>query len=834
MGWRLGFSQGLQCGGEGGQVSHDLSITKPYYDSEGATVYRGDCLAILPTLEANSVDTVITDPPYALTANKRGGSGVASLNENSPAGRSRITTGGGFMGKKWDAAIPGPEVWREVLRVAKPGAMLLAFGGTRTFHRLVCAIEDAGWEIRDCMMFLYGCLSDDTEILVDGQWELYRRALTGRHALCYDVEHDTYSWQPIQDRFVYDYDDTAYRIQSDHTDQLVSRNHRCLVERSGAYVFELAEEAAREREARVPILEDVQGLLNAIPLPHKGTGGAECNVRAGMRGRCDQGAAIQEASLGTPWAGSCGVCGLRHEGLPTPIPCVEGESTDLFEAVQRATSRTGMGQARIQGGGGGIARGSCVCDTEDDRPEQSRMEGRRDLLSQARQLQADQVCPVSARFRTDGEERRLRDGTSAGGCTSTGTAPVAVGSSTSRRSRPPEQSSRKPATICQQSSPQAVRASRYTRADLARITPVHYRGIVWCVRVPTGAFVVRRNGKVFVTGNSGFPKSHDISKAIDKAAGEEGEKIPAGEPVRRMIPGADQNSTGSWIKDNGREYQPGETIPATDAAHLWQGWGTALKPAWEIIVLAMKPLDGTFAQNAQKWGVAGLNVDGGRIGGKPPSVPQPQLNSPTGKVYGFKTGRGRNGTMSHAAGRFPANLILSHLPECEEVGEKTVPAFHCAPGCPVAMLDEQSGVSGVGYRKNPSTNSTTWFGRKDGVHIEGERGYVDTGGASRFFYCAKASRKERGEGNTHPTVKPVKLMEYLCKLTATPTGGVVLDPFMGSGTTGVACANTGREFIGIEIDKKWCEVSAKRIKAAQCNLSVKQMDSGQLSLLDQP
>jgi site-specific DNA-methyltransferase (adenine-specific) len=121
------------------------------------TVLHGDSAAILPTLAADSFDAVVTDPPYHLTTGKKGGSGEASLNPNSPAGRSRVTTG--FMGKAWDGGAIAHDVglWRECRRVAKPGAYLVSFGGTRTFHRLTCAIEDAGWEIRDCLMWLYGC-----------------------------------------------------------------------------------------------------------------------------------------------------------------------------------------------------------------------------------------------------------------------------------------------------------------------------------------------------------------------------------------------------------------------------------------------------------------------------------------------------------------------------------------------------------------------------------------------------------------------------------------------------------------------------------------------------
>lgn len=127
----------------------------------GAEVRCGDVGEVLRTMPENYFDSCLTDPPYGLTANKKGGTGVASINRNSPAGRSLIGTGngpGGFMGMGWDAGVPPIEVWQEVYRVLKPGAMLLAFGGTRTHHRLMCAIEDAGFEIRDCLGQLYGPL----------------------------------------------------------------------------------------------------------------------------------------------------------------------------------------------------------------------------------------------------------------------------------------------------------------------------------------------------------------------------------------------------------------------------------------------------------------------------------------------------------------------------------------------------------------------------------------------------------------------------------------------------------------------------------------------------
>lgn len=445
-----------------------------------AYVLRGDCLAVMGALRSASVDSIVCDPPYALTSGKKGGSGQASVNLESPYGRARIGTGnggGGFMGKAWDASLPGVEVWAEALRIAKPGAYLVAFGGPRTSHRLVSAIEDAGWEIRDSLCWLFG---------------------------------------------------------------------------------------------------------------------------------------------------------------------------------------------------------------------------------------------------------------------------------------------------------------------------------------------------------SGFPKSHNL---------------------------------------------PG-------------GLGTALKPAHEPICLARKPLGGTVAANVAEYGTGALNIDATRIGGPPPSVPQPKFNSPTGAVYGFKAGEGRNGEMSQASGRWPANVVLSHSPECREVGTRkvrgsapngpnrgrmgyhgsgvqperepgytdadgmeTVTAWDCAPDCAVRLLDDQSGTLTSGA--NPTSRSSDKFRTAYG-DFEGQRECVaargvDVGGASRFFYTAKAARSEREAGldggerkaklwssgeqnpgsfqaegtdrtstNHHPTVKPLDLMRWLCRLV-TPPGGLILDPFTGSGSTGCAAVLEGFRFIGIEREAEYVAIARRRI-----------------------
>ena len=187
---------------------------------------------------------------------------------------------------------------------------------------------------------------------------------------------------------------------------------------------------------------------------------------------------------------------------------------------------------------------------------------------------------------------------------------------------------------------------------------------------------------------------------------------------------------------------------------------------------------------------------------------QPVRTKGDGKVYG--NGKG------YASGFGETGQPIGYA---SPDGTETVPAWECVEGCPIKMLDEQSGELQRRGNRNPSAGGNSLVKCvPDGGSSGPEYNQGDTGGASRFFYCAKASRSERtcsGKvANKHPTVKPVALMEYLCRLTKTPTGGVVLDPFMGSGSTGIACVKTGRGFIGIEKDEESYNVSVERIEHA--------------------
>lgn len=347
---------------------------------------------------------------------------------------------------------------------------------------------------------------------------------------------------------------------------------------------------------------------------------------------------------------------------------------------------------------------------------------------------------------------------------------------------------------------------------------------------------------------SGFPKSLDISKAINKAAGAEREVIGKSE---NGIAGG----TGKHAGENnvyGFAGQFNVTAPATDAARQWAGWGTALKPAHEPIVLARKPLIGTVANNVLAHGTGALNIDGCR-------VQRVENDTPSGwSVTGSAASENRamSGANYHRApkpdndaGRWPANIVFTHAAECDTA---------CVPGCPVAELDAQSGVSKPkAERTGPMGGSRDGLGMGRGGDAIGTWPGDNGGGASRFFtvtewseldgdsfiYCPKPGKKERnagleglperevhrlgagiGEGfdphapavdhNFHPTVKPLALMRYLIRLV-TPPGGTVLEPFAGSGTTLAAATLEGFNSIGIELTADYLPIIKARIAWAE-------------------
>lgn len=216
--------------------------------------------------------------------------------------------------------------------------------------------------------------------------------------------------------------------------------------------------------------------------------------------------------------------------------------------------------------------------------------------------------------------------------------------------------------------------------------------------------------------------------------------------------------------------------------------GTALKPALEPITMARKPLVGTVAENVLAHGTGAINVDGCRVAGEVPRTVQGQ-SARAGEVYGSDQ-RDQRVFEPHESGRWPANLIhdgsdevLAGFPAARSAGYATPPDLRVKSQAHGNCYGEYGAMAGTGYN--------------------------DSGSAARFFYCAKAAKKDRGAGNNHPTVKPTDLMRYLCRLV-TPVGGMVLDPFMGSGSTGKAAILEGFGFIGIEREAEYVTIAEAR------------------------
>ena len=310
--------------------------------------------------------------------------------------------------------------------------------------------------------------------------------------------------------------------------------------------------------------------------------------------------------------------------------------------------------------------------------------------------------------------------------------------------------------------------------------------------------------------STGFPKSLDISKAIDKKFGAEREVVGKGN-IRGSNGIADgNNGAGKYGFNCGEAINI--TAPATPQAKQWNGWGTALKPSIEPICVARKPLsEKTVAENVLKWGVGGLNIDGCRVGSEVIST----HNAPKGTFAGGEQDRASDtNSYKEHTGRWPANFIHSG---CEEV---------------VSLFPYQKSGGG---NKN-SKNSKAFFGNMESSSEYDSNFEPSKGSASRFFYCAKASKKDRNEGldgfelkvngvgalrdngresqpraNNHPTVKPTDLMAYLVRLV-TPPNGTVLDPFNGSGSTGKACMRENFNYIGIDLSQEYLDISKARIE----------------------
>ncbi len=310
------------------------------------------------------------------------------------------------------------------------------------------------------------------------------------------------------------------------------------------------------------------------------------------------------------------------------------------------------------------------------------------------------------------------------------------------------------------------------------------------VRVEDAGFILK--DCIMWLYGSGFPKATDISKQLDKGHEREIVVNPRWKDKYPNGPGGNKDSKFSQCKRIvGNPLNT--SLPATPKAKLWNGWKShGLKPAYEPIIVAMKPNDGSYAQNALKHGVSGLNIDGGRIGTKPRKTgTKPTSKEATGSGNTLM-GSSKNRQAEYDnedKGRFPANIILGEH-TAKNAGEWSR-YFYCAKSSKAERNEGCEEMEEKGMGRNQSS-------------LDG--GKMLTGSGNE-----RSNKKQ----NNHPTVKPLKLMEYLCTLTKTPTGGIVLDPFCGSGSTLIAAKRTGREYIGIDMEEEYCKIAEARLKAVK-------------------
>jgi site-specific DNA-methyltransferase (adenine-specific) len=317
---------------------------------------------------------------------------------------------------------------------------------------------------------------------------------------------------------------------------------------------------------------------------------------------------------------------------------------------------------------------------------------------------------------------------------------------------------------------------------------------------------------------SGFPKSMNIGLAVDKKNGVESKVVGVGTSGSADTHTRCMNS----VTRSGKEVFGGE-FEIKEAQNVWRGWGTQLKPSYEPILVCRKPCEGTVVDNVLKYGVGGINIDECRVPLEKDYEYKETIRNKRsdGTVFDNKhTGfRSENNNTASASpdGRFPSNTILTY--DETDYGEV------CG-----GMPKSGEGNGGIPYNyagREYNNRSNSMF---NGDRPQSPSNYNDNGSASRYFYCAKASKRDRDEGvqecglksNNHPTVKPQSLIQYLIRLV-TPPHGIVLDPFTGSGSTGKATMyenadrGVGYKFIGIELDEHYCDIATARISYAEGN-----------------
>lgn len=748
------------------------------------TLYPGDNRLTLRRLidEGVRVHSVVTDPPYGLVSvQKRFGKegSAAARTEGNDGSFARLS--GGFMGARWDGTgiERDPEFWRLIYDILLPGGYVFAFSGSRTGHWQACAMETAGFIMHPMHGWVFGCMDTATECLTRRGWLRYTDLLPTDEVLQWNSETDLLSWVVPQHIHEYDFDGQMVQIKNRHTHQVLTPNHRVYakIRRHSRHAKPVAYEVIESRfvdsrpgnwQVNLPMASFLEGSQNFD---------VELAYLVGWW-------------LTDAWAhkDANAVCFSQSKSATLAKLRDALSKWNPSEYVKKAKKATHADEHMF------YLSGPLADLLRRDFPERKLTWDMLDWSIEARRALYEGLM--------DGDgSRKETQHAEAFWSKDQDRRDVFLALALSIGVRCYEDPVKGVVYVNQKTRTTQVQNKQ--RADR-----LPYKGKVWCLTVPTGAFVVRRSGRPFITGNSGFPKAHAADKAIDKTLG-----------VKRMIPGADQHRDGSWIKDNGREYQPGSYVPGSPEAAQWEGWayGTqAQKPALEPIYLGQKPFsEKTGAANLLKHGVGAVNIDGCRVPSETGGRPLREVAALRDDVEynGISlSGRADGSLQSSKAvgitdqGRHPANLILDGSPEV------------------VAMFPHGKSGTGAVKRKSSSDqegNTGSAYGAESRAEGTPMISYGDEGSAARFFhqfgpdtdplfYHPKAGKQDRA-GSKHPTVKPIALMQYLMR-HITPPGGTVLDPFAGSGTTAEAAQREGFDCILMEAEPEYVEFLEQRFK----------------------
>lgn len=761
-----------------------------YSEGNNYKLFQGDMLDLLEVIDENSIDAVLTDPPYELN----------------------------FMGKGWDNSWIAfrKDTWEKCLKALKPWWYLLAFGGSRTHHRIACAIEDAGFEIRDCIMRLYGCYSEDTEVLTDSWYKLFKDIDKGNdRVLQWDSETNKLSWFKPTNFFEYDIDDELVNFKNRNTDQLITKNHR---------VYGIYKDSRKPKwdKYEVRYAWDIKKTTQ-IDLPLSWIMDWDITIKHPYL----VGWWLTDAWKHKDWK-ACMFSQCKPQTLNKLREYLDECWAEYTEYVKEAKSPKHKNE-HIFYVHWEIAE--YLLSNYNDR------ELKRWMLDLTKE---DKIKLLEWLMDWDGTQWEWRWYSK-------------VFWSRKKERLDIFQS------LCLSLGYRShlwdwcvyfnVNKGTTQVQFYHKHSNIKYKGKVYCLETEKWAFVLRRNWKAFISGNSGFPKSMNLWKSIESkllngTANPKDFKDLDGEKVETWNWWISKMTKEQWARPSDytedKHLRVDKVNYKTELWKKYEGRWTCLKPSYESIIVARKPLEWSCTDNVIKYWVGGINIDECRVGDETIEYYPTNLNEAHGNKFwnGAYMPKDTSWEIISHQGRFPANTILTYWDDDREEVCWWFPNTK-------STYNKDSKHETEIHRENADTLKYWYKTRID------SSSYNDEWSAARYFYCAKASKRDRDEGldwfeaktkvfnwqsnkssedmkdvekrfttvgrNSHPCVKPTSLMQYLVRLV-TPNGWTVLDPFNWSGSTGKAVMyenkdrNKDYKYIWIELTEEYLPISKARIE----------------------